>query len=169
MSSRVLTCPLKSWTPLTGKPPLIVTSSTPHPWVLSLKVGGNSYYHSPFPNKNMAHSVTHSVTHSLSYSPTLTLTLSITHSLAQLLTHSHSHSFTNSLTHSQITWSTIYLAAFQNKYFSEHLLSKNTSSVCCFNPLMSSVTFLYPWKQLKTYVFLMFSGGIKMWHWTLMG
>ena len=46
-----------------------------HPSGPSLKVGRNSYYHSPFPNKNMAHSLTHSVTQLL------------THSLAYLLTH----------------------------------------------------------------------------------
>ena len=49
-----------------------------HPSGPSLKVGRNSYYHSPFPNKNMAHSLTHSLTHLL----TCLLTYSLTHLLA---------------------------------------------------------------------------------------
>ena len=37
------------------------------------------------------------------------------------------------------------------------------------NRFSSSVTFLYPWKLQKTKVFLTFSGGIEMWHWTKIG
>ena len=29
--------------------------------------------------------------------------------------------------------------------------------------------FYTPWKRQKTFGFLMFSGGIEMWHWTKMG
>ena len=47
----------------------------PLPWVLSLKIDGNFYYHSPFLNKNMAHSLTHLLNHSLTYSLTRQLDL----------------------------------------------------------------------------------------------
>ena len=85
VSSRVPTPPEKL-TPLTEKKPLIVKPShtpspTPLPRVPLLKVSGNSYYHSLFPNKSMAQLLTHS--------------LSLTHSL----THSFTHSPTHLLTH----------------------------------------------------------------------
>ena len=57
VSSRVLTPPKRENVTSTPPPP-------PH-WVLSLQFGGNSYYHSPFPNKNLAHLLIHSLTHSL--------------------------------------------------------------------------------------------------------
>ena len=64
VSSRVLTTPEKL-TPLTEIPSdcnILTPFSPPLPRVMLLQVGGNSYYHSPFPNKNMAHSLTYSLT-----------------------------------------------------------------------------------------------------------
>ena len=85
MSFWVLT-PLKNWPPLTEKSPLFVTLS-PTSQVLSLKIGGNCYYHSPFPNKNMW--LTYVLTHSLTGS--LTPTHSLTHPATHPLTHSLTH------------------------------------------------------------------------------
>ena len=78
--------PEKLTPPLTEKPPLFVTLS-PTSQVLSLKIGGNCYYHSPFPNKNMwlTYLCTYSLTRSLT--PIHSLTHSVTHSLTQSLTH----------------------------------------------------------------------------------
>ena len=61
VSSRVLN-PHEKWTPLTEK-------TSP---VCNIQVGGNSYYHSLFPNKNMAHLLTYSLTYSLTHSHPLT-------------------------------------------------------------------------------------------------
>ena len=81
--------PEKLTPPLTEKPPLFVTLS-PTSQVLSLKIGGNCYYHSPFPNKNMwlTYLRTYSLTHSLAHShpPTHLPTQSLTHSLSHSLT-----------------------------------------------------------------------------------
>ena len=76
--------PEKLTPPLTEKLPLFVTLS-PTSQVLSLKIGGNCYYHSPFPNKNMwltylrTYSLAHS--HPPTHLPTHSLTHSVTHSL----------------------------------------------------------------------------------------
>ena len=78
--------PSENWPPpppSTEKSPLFVTLS-PTSQVLSLKIGGNCYYHSPFPNKNMW--LTYLRTYSLARS--LTPTHSLTHSVTQSLSHS---------------------------------------------------------------------------------
>ena len=95
--STVLTAPPphEKLTPRAGNPPTLIVTSPPLPRVPLLKVGGNSYYHSPFPNKNMArslppsltHARTHSFTHPLTHAPTHPLTHAPTHSLSYLLTY----------------------------------------------------------------------------------
>ena len=59
VSSRILT-PLKNWPRPKRENPPDCNILNP-PWVSSLKVGGNSHYHSPFPKKNIAHLVSQSV------------------------------------------------------------------------------------------------------------
>ena len=71
--------PPEKLTPLTENPSPDCNILNPPPRVPSLKVVGNSYYHSPFPNKNMAHLLTHSLP------PSHSLTHSLTHLLIYLL------------------------------------------------------------------------------------
>ena len=43
------------------------------------------------------------------------------------------------------------------------------TAVVCFNPLLTSVPFLFPLKNQKTYGFLMLSGALKREHQAVLG
>ena len=53
--------------------------------------------------------------------------------------------------------------------FLSQLWSVSTASVICLTHFSLVSHFYTSWKHQKTFGFLMFSGGIEMWHWTKMG